>query len=67
MPWKAGVGWLYRAGLESIFGFHLRGDRLQIDPCILVGWANYQIKFKYRSSNYQINVENPQSVARSVT
>ena len=66
--WYTGSsGWLYRAGLESILGFHLRGDRLQIDPCIPVGWANYQIKFKYRSSEYQINVENPRSVTRGVT
>jgi cellobiose phosphorylase len=33
--WYTGAaGWLYRAGLEWILGFHKRGSDLCIDPCI---------------------------------
>ena len=33
--WYTGsAGWMYRAGLEWILGFRLRGKTLLIDPCI---------------------------------
>jgi len=33
--WYTGsAGWMYRAGLESLLGFCVRGTRLVIDPCI---------------------------------
>ena len=66
--WYTGSsGWLYRAGLESILGFGLRGDRLHMDPCIPVGWKRYQISFKYRSSQYEITVHNPRGATRGVS
>ena len=66
--WYTGSsGWLYRAGLESILGFGLRGDRLHIDPCIPASWKQYRISFKYRSSQYEITVHNPRGATRGVT
>ena len=66
--WYTGSsGWLYRAGLESILGFKLRGDHLLIDPCIPVGWQSYQISFKYHASQYEITVHNPRGATRGVT
>jgi cyclic beta-1,2-glucan synthetase len=33
--WYTGsAGWMYRAGLESLLGFRLRGAVLHLDPCI---------------------------------
>ncbi len=66
--WYTGsAGWLYRAGLESILGFHLRGEILQIDPCIPKAWPGFEIAFRYRTSRYEIVVDNPRGVCRGVT
>ena len=63
--WYTGsAGWMYRAGLESILGFRLRGTRLVIDPCIPRAWARFEIAFRYRSARYDIAVENPRGVSR---
>jgi cellobiose phosphorylase len=65
--WYTGsAGWLYRVGLESILGFHLRGDRLTIDPCISSSWSGYTITYRYGTATYQIRVENPDGVERGV-
>jgi cellobiose phosphorylase len=57
--WYTGsAGWLYRVGVEAILGFHLRGDRLHIEPCIPRSWPGYQITFRYGSATYHITVEN---------
>ena len=65
--WYTGsAGWLYRAGLEAILGFHVRGDRVRIDPCIPKAWPGFSITYRYRSSHYIIEVENPDGVSRGI-
>jgi cyclic beta-1,2-glucan synthetase len=65
--WYTGsAGWLYRAGLEWILGFRVRGMMLSIDPCIPRNWSSYSINFRYHSATYQIKVENPSGVSRGV-
>src|SRR2546425_1395203 len=59
--WYTGsAGWMYRAGLEWILGFRLRGTRLVVDPCIPRAWQGFNIAFRYHSARYDIAVENPQ-------
>ena len=42
--WYTGsAGWMYRAGIEWILGFRLRGTRLHIDPCIPRAWRGFEI------------------------
>jgi cyclic beta-1,2-glucan synthetase len=66
--WYTGsAGWMYRAGLESMLGFRLRGARLVMDPCIPRAWPGFEIAFRYRSTRYAIAVENPRGVSRGVT
>jgi cyclic beta-1,2-glucan synthetase len=66
--WYSGAaGWLYRAGMEWILGFRLRGETLCIDPCIPRHWPEYSIRFRYHSAVYDITVENPRQVSRGVT
>ena len=66
--WYTGsAGWMYRAGLEWILGFRLRGEALLFDPCIPSSWRGYEITFKYHSARYEISVENPRRVSRGVT
>src|SRR5207253_880659 len=66
--WYTGsAGWMYRAGLESILGFRLRGARLVIDPCIPRAWHGFDMVFRYRSARYDLVVENPRGVSRGVS
>lgn len=66
--WYTGsAGWLYRAAIEWILGFRLRGPVLSIDPCIPKSWPHYAMSFRYHSTTYTIRVENPAAVSRGVT
>lgn len=65
--WYTGsAGWMYRAGVEWILGFRLRGTRLSIDPCIPRAWPGFEITFRYHSSVYEIRVRNPNSESTGV-
>jgi cyclic beta-1,2-glucan synthetase len=65
--WYTGsAGWMYRAGIEWILGFRLRGTRLYVDPCIPRAWRGFRLNFRYHSARYEIGVENPHGVTRGV-
>ncbi len=65
--WYTGAaGWMYRAGVEWILGFRLRGTRMVIDPCIPRDWRSFEITFRYHSSTYEIRVSNPNGANRGV-
>jgi cyclic beta-1,2-glucan synthetase len=65
--WYTGsAGWFYRVALETILGFHLRGNRLTLRPCIPHHWRGFTIQFQHHSSNYSISVENPRGVESGV-
>jgi cyclic beta-1,2-glucan synthetase len=57
---------MYRAGMESILGFKLRGNRLKIDPCIPRWWREYEITYRRGRTTYYIKVENPHSFSRGI-
>jgi cyclic beta-1,2-glucan synthetase len=66
--WYTGsAAWMYRAGLEWILGFRLRGGTLLLDPCVPRAWRSFDIVFRYHSARYDITVENPRGVTRGVT
>jgi cyclic beta-1,2-glucan synthetase len=58
---------MYRAGLEWMLGFRLRGTRLTVDPCIPRAWPGFSIAFRHGSTPYEIVVENPQGASRGVS
>ena len=65
--WYTGsASWMYRAGLEFILGFQLRGAKLRLAPCIPRGWREYEIDYRHGSSHYRIKVENPSGTGRGV-
>jgi cyclic beta-1,2-glucan synthetase len=65
--WYTGsAGWMYRAGLEWLLGFRLRGAILHLDPCIPRAWRRYDITFRYHASRYEIAVENPHGMTRGI-
>ena len=57
---------MYRAGIEWILGFRLRGATLHLDPCIPRAWRGFEIAFRYHSARYEITVENPRGVSRGI-
>ena len=66
--WYTGsAGWMYRAGLEWMLGFRLRGTRLVVDPCIPRAWPGFEMGFRYRSARYDVIVDNPHGVSRGVS
>ncbi|MEP7282393.1 MAG: hypothetical protein ABI696_10485 [Rubrivivax sp.] len=71
--WYTGsAAWLYRAGLEAMLGFHLRGDQLRIDPCLPRHWPGFALGYRRRgrvhaATQYEVTVENPRHVCRGVT
>jgi cyclic beta-1,2-glucan synthetase len=65
--WYTGsAGWMYRAALESMLGFHLNGETLKIEPCIPRSWREFEINYRRGKTLYEIKVENPLSVCRGV-
>ena len=66
--WYTGsAGWMYRAGLEWILGFRLRGTTLIMDPCVPKSWPGFHIAFQYHSARYTVAVTNPHGVSRGVS
>jgi cyclic beta-1,2-glucan synthetase len=65
--WYTGsAGWMYRAGLEWILGFRLRGTTLMMDPCIPRDWPGFELSFRYHAARYDVTVENPKHVSRGI-
>ncbi len=65
--WYTGsAGWMYRAGLESILGFRVQGEVLLVDPCIPKAWKGFEISYRFRSTDYKIEIENPKGLHRGV-
>jgi cyclic beta-1,2-glucan synthetase len=65
--WYTGsAGWMYRAAVEWILGFRLRGTRLHLDPCVPRSWPGFEVAFRYHSARYRLTVENPHGAGRGV-
>jgi cyclic beta-1,2-glucan synthetase len=65
--WYTGsAGWMQRAGIESILGLRILGTSLHFDPCIPKDWPAFGITLRYRSSRYDIDVENPSGVSYGI-
>jgi cyclic beta-1,2-glucan synthetase len=65
--WYTGsAGWMYRAAVEYILGFKVRGDRLRMDPCIPRFWREFEINYRRGTTTYRIKIENPGSLNRGV-
>ena len=57
--WYTGSsGWMYKVGLENILGFKIEKNKLYINPCIPKDWEKYSIRYRYDSTNYNIEVNN---------
>ena len=58
--WYTGSSsWLYIAGIENILGMKIENGYLKMNPCIPNEWKEYEIRYKYKTSVYDIKVKNP--------
>jgi cyclic beta-1,2-glucan synthetase len=65
--WYSGAAsWMYRAGLETILGFRLRGDTLTVDPAIPRIWPGYEVTYQRARTRHHIKVENPHGVSAGI-
>lgn len=65
--WYTGsASWMYRAALESLLGFCLKGNILNIEPCIPRSWNGFEIDYRHGRTLYQIRIENPSGICRGV-
>ncbi len=66
--WYTGAaGWIYRVWLEEVLGFKLRGDTLTIAPVIPKEWPGFHLRYRHKSTWYEIAIENPDHVCSGVT
>ncbi len=57
--WYTGSSsWLYKAVLEYVLGLKIEDGFLKVEPCISINWKEYEIKYKYKTSIYNIKVRN---------
>ncbi len=67
--WYTGsAGWMYRVAVESILGFRLvRGDEIEIKPCIPGNWDHYSMHYRHPGSEteFEIRVDRSDSVLES--
>ena len=60
--WYTGsASWYYKAIIEYIIGFKIENGFIKINPCIPKDWKEFEIRYKYRTSNYIIKIKNPNS------
>ena len=58
--WYTGSSsWYYKAGIEFILGLKIKNGVMSIEPCIPKDWKEYNIKYKWKNSFYNIVVKNP--------
>ena len=57
--WYTGsASWYYKAGIEDLLGLKIEKGYLKIEPCIPKEWKEYQIKYKWKDSIYNITIKN---------
>ncbi len=62
--WYTGsAGVMYRVWIEDVLGFRLRGNILTVSPSIPDEWPGFEITYRYRSSTYQIMVQQDASLS----
>lgn len=58
--WYTGSSsWYYLAGIQDILGLKIYHNTMTIEPCIPKNWEEYNIRYKYGESIYNIRVKNP--------
>jgi cyclic beta-1,2-glucan synthetase len=65
--WYTGsASWMYRAWIEEVLGFKMRVSEFVIDPSVPTSWERFGLRYKWKSSEYIVSVENPDRVESGV-
>lgn len=57
--WYTGsAGVMYRTILESMLGLKVKGDKMEINPCIPNEWMDFSVIYTYKNTKYSIYVLN---------
>jgi N,N'-diacetylchitobiose phosphorylase len=66
-PWLTGsAGWNYTAVTKWILGVRVGYDELVVDPCIPADWDGFHVTRRWRGSQFDITVANPDHVSHGV-
>lgn len=58
--WYTGSSsWYYICGIKYILGLIIENGMLSMNPCISSDWSEYEIRYKFGESIYNIKVNNP--------
>ena len=58
--WYTGSSsWYYLAGIQYILGVNIYHNSMSFKPCIPKDWEEFEIKYKFGESIYNIKVKNP--------
>jgi cyclic beta-1,2-glucan synthetase len=65
--WYTGsAAWMYRAWVEEILGFKVRGETMQVNPVIPGWWDGFRMSYRHGDALYEIKVENSEHCERGV-
>ncbi len=57
--WYTGsAGIMYCTILESLLGLKIKGDKMEINPCIPKEWPEFSVVYTYKDTKYNIRVMN---------
>ena len=66
--WYTGSSsWYYLAGVQYILGLNIYHNIMSFNPCIPKNWEEFEIKYKFGESIYNIKVKNPNRKNTGVT
>ncbi len=61
--WYTGsAGWMYQLLAESFFGLKRTGNRLALKPCIPDSWSEWEIKYRFAETDYQLKFQKNETV-----
>ena len=65
--WYTGSSsWFYKAGIEYILGFRIEDNKIKFKPCVPKSWREYNIRYKYDRSIYNIKFCNSGENVREI-
>ena len=57
--WYTGsASWFYKVAIENILGFNIKNNEIIMNPVISKNWKGFEIQYKYKTSIYNIKVNN---------
>ena len=62
--WYTGsAGWMYQLLVESLLGLKRTGNQLQVKPLVPLDWNAFELRYRFKSSTYQIACRRAASAA----